>query len=67
MKVPPKRSIMPTGKRIAAQGQRIRTAAERADAKRGATEEDVVPITPPSAQDAQPKPTLDAADELTPG
>ena len=72
MKVPPKRMITPTGKRIAA--RRIPTASEQQDANMGATERDVQPLTPPTAQTpsdpAHPAlslPSLDSRDELTPG
>ena len=72
MKVPPKRTIMPTGKHIAA--RRIPTASEQQDSNMGATERDVQPLTPPAAQmpanPAQPAlslTALDPRDELTPG
>lgn len=67
MKVPPKRSIVPTGKRIAS--KRLPTQAEQADAALGATERQVVPLTPPSAQTPQSPnmPKLDSSEELTPG
>ncbi len=70
MKVPPKRSILPIGKRLAS--KRIRTSSERADANMGGTERDVVPLTPPSAEANTSKPgtaasQLDPGEELTPG
>lgn len=71
MKVTPKRSIVPAGKRISS--QRPRTNAERTDANLGGTETDVVPLMPPSARSPEPqdstqtKAQLDPEDELTPG
>ena len=71
MKPSPKRtkSLVPKAKKA----KRVQTEQQQADANLGATEADVVPLTPPAADTPVPHatettaPQLNPNDELTPG